>query len=129
MKRLIPAIVLALALTGCSTLGSVFGIVTGTTVTPAQAYIAANALDAIETTANTYLHLPACATGGPALCRQQSVVNVLVPAIRIGYTARKNLIAAVANGGNAPISLYTALTSQSATLQQIETTYGIGGSK
>jgi hypothetical protein len=130
MKRYILIAVAALALSGCANLQAVFGIVTGTSVTPAQAYIAANAFDAIETAANSYLGLPACGSAGASsLCRKASVVNVLVPAIRVGYTARKNLINAVASGNDAPISLYTALTSQTTTLQALETTYGIGATK
>lgn len=127
MNIRIMAVALALSLGGCSTLSSVFGVVTGTTVTPSQAYIAANAFDAVEATASTYLALPACVTGAGAACRTQSVVNAIVPAIRIGYKARKTLIATIVGNGSAPISLYTALTSQTSTLQSLVSTYHLGG--
>ena len=131
MKRLICVISLALALASCSTISNVVGVVTGTTVTPNQAYIAANAFDALEATATTYLKLPACVSGGSAVCRTQSAVNAIVPAIRVGRKARNNLLAAVtaANGSPVSASLYATLTGQASTLQQIMTSYNIGANQ
>lgn len=118
----------AFFLGGCSGLTNAINVVTGTSVTPSQAYIAANAFDAVEATATTYLQLPACATGASAVCRTASAVNSIVPAIRIGRIARNSLEAAVNAGGGAPVSvsLYNALTGQTATLQAIVNQYGIG---
>jgi hypothetical protein len=134
MKKILPVHVLivfwacaALSLGACSTLQNITGIVTGTTVTPEQAYIAANAFDAVEATATTYLNLPPCATGGPTICRTASAVNAIVPAIRSGRIARNNLEAAVNASGGAPVpaTLYQVLQGATSTLQGIIVQYGI----
>jgi len=128
MKKLLLVVILALPLGACGTLQNVWNIVTGASVTPNQAYIAANAFDAVEVTATNYLKLPACGSAGASsLCRTQAAVNTIVPAIRSGRVARNNLEAAVTGANGAPVSasLYTALTAQTSTLQTIITQYGI----
>ena len=126
MKKLF--LCLALLLVGCAGITNAINVVSGTSVTPGQAYIAANAFDAIEATATTYLQLPGCTAGGSVVCRSATAVAKIVPAIRIGRTARNALEAAVTSSGGAPVStsLYSALTAQTNTLQQIVNTYGIG---
>jgi hypothetical protein len=129
MRKLLLVSVLALSLGACSTLSNIVGVVTGASVTPSQAYIAANAFDAIEVTAENYLKLPPCVAGGSALCRSATAVGAIVPAIRIGYAARTTLISSVVSGNDAPISLYSALTAQTGTLQAIISQYNIGASQ
>lgn len=128
MKKFALLFTLLLPLGACSTIDSIVGIVTGATVTPQQAYIAANAFDTIEATATQYLQLPACGSTASKLCRASAGVNAIVPAIRIGRTARNNLEAAVTASNGQPVSasLYSALTAQTSTLQQIVATYNIG---
>ena len=128
MKKFALLFALLLPLGACSTIDNVFSIVTGATVTPQQAYIAANAFDTIEATATQYLKLPACGATASKLCRTASGVNAIVSAIRIGRTARNNLEAAVTTSNGQPVSssLYAALTAQTSTLQQIVATYNIG---
>ena len=129
MKKLL--LIGLLALGGCSTLQNIGTIVTGASVTPSQVYIAANAFDAVEATATTYLNLPAC--GGTAkLCRTAAAVKAIVPAVRSGRAARNQLEAAVnANGGTAPVpaSLYSVLVGSTNTLQTIIAEYNIGASQ
>lgn len=124
--------VLCIGIGGCSGFTSfidnAYGIATGASVTPNQAYIAANAFDTIEATATQYLQLPACGSTASKLCRTPAGVTAVVQAIRIGRTARNNLEAAVtaANGQPVSSSLYSALMAQTTTLQQIIATYQIG---
>lgn len=128
MRKFLLAIALSCALGGCSTLQNIVNVVTGASVTPNQAYIAANAFDTVEATATTYLQLPACGSTSSALCRTPAAVNAIVPAIRIGRAARNNLEAAVTSSNGAPVSasLYSALSAQTSTLQAIIAQYNIG---
>ena len=129
MKKLLLVSTLALSLGACSTLSNIVGVVTGASVTANQAYIAANAYDALEQTATTYLTLPACVAGGTKVCRSAAAVNAIVPAIRSGRIARNNLEAAInANitaGTAVPATLDQLLTAATATLQGIIAEYGI----
>ena len=127
MKTIIRTSLLALALAGCSTIQAAIGVVTGTTVTPGAAVIAANAFDAVEATGTVYLQLPTCPTATP-ICKSQSAVNAIVPAIRTGRTARNALEGAVmaANGSPVSATLLSALQAQTSTLQAIYANYKIG---
>lgn len=110
-----------LTMTACAEIDNVANLVTGATVTPSQAIIVANGFDAVEATADNYDALPACATGGPLLCRRASVVSAVDKAVRAGRKARDNLIAAITASNGSPVSasLLTALTDQESTIQAI----------
>lgn len=126
MKKLI--LCCALLLGGCSAIQNAYTIATGASVTPNQVYIAANAFDVVEATATQYLKLPACVTGGSAVCRTATAVNAIVPAVRSGRAARNQLEAAVNASGGAPVSatIYSVLTGATTTLQTIISEYNIG---
>lgn len=128
MRRFLLGFGLALALGGCAALQNAYTIATGASVTPNQVYIAANAFDAVEATATTYLKLPACGSAGASsLCRTQAAVNAIVPAVRSGRAARNQLEAAVSASGGTPVSatIYSVLTGATNTLQTIISEYGI----
>ena len=129
MKKMLLVIAISLSLGACADLQNLFGLVTGTTVTPDQAYIAANSFDVVEQTATTYLSLPACTTGGTVVCRSAAATAAIVPAIRSARIARNNLEAAInanANGGAPiPATVEQVLTAAVNTLQGIITEYGI----
>lgn len=110
------------ALGGCSTVGTVLG----TKVPAKSVYVAANAFDAAEATGTTYLRY--CTPKvQPAGC-SNAAIQQMIPAIRAGRTARNNAEAAVtaANGDAIDASLYTALTTATGTLTQIEAQYNVG---
>lgn len=123
MKRLLPVLALAFALAGCAQLKNAYDVVTGATITPQQVYIAANAFDAVEASATTYLRLPAC---GSAPCRNVGATNTIVAAVRAGRLARNALEAAVNTSPGAPVNanLMATLTSSTATLKEILSEFG-----
>jgi len=128
MKKLAAILLLTLSLGGCAFLQNAYSVATGASVTPQQAYIAANAFDTVEASATQYLQLPACGATASKLCRTSAGVTAVVKAIRIGRQARNSLEAAVTSSNGAPVSasLYAALTAQTSTLQSIISSYNIG---
>jgi hypothetical protein len=123
MKRFIAVIALALSLGACAQLTNAYNVVTGATITPNQVYIAANAFDAVEASATTYLRLPAC---GSAPCRNVGATNTIVAAVRAGRLARNALEAAVNTNPGAPVNanLMATLTSSTSTLKAILSEFG-----
>jgi len=122
MKHL-RLLVICLALGGCANLQAAYGVLTGTSITPQQVYISANAFDAIEATATQYLRLPPC---GSLPCRNPSAVSVIVPAVRSGRLARNQLEAAISANPGAPVNanLLATLESSTSTLKAIMAEYG-----
>jgi hypothetical protein len=98
---------------GCSTIATL----TSPALTPTQVIVAANAFDALESTATTYLSLPTCPTATP-VCKTAAGVAAIVPPVRAGRAARNTLEAAV-NSGKTPLSVsaYTTLTTAVTALQ------------
>jgi hypothetical protein len=123
MRKLIPVILLGLSLGGCAFLQNIqaaVGVAVGLSVTPNQAFIAANAYDITAKTAAVYLQLPLCSATQSKLCRTQANSVTLYKQMLVGRTARNNLLAAI-NTANGPVSasLYTVLSGQTSTLQQL----------
>jgi hypothetical protein len=115
----------ALALGGCSTISTL----TGASVSPQSALVAANSFDALETAATSYLQLPACATPSPTgvVCRNAAAAKAIGPAVRSGRTARNQIEALLAANSGAAIPVATLATLQAAiaSLQSIYTQYNI----
>lgn len=129
MKRLIPVLLLALALAGCATLQKDYAIITGATVSPAAVIVAANSFDAIEATATNYLifckaNRSAVGCGSYVAARKQ-----ILPAVRSGRVARNNLenFLTANPGALGPSGLYNALVSALNTLQGVASQYQIAG--
>ena len=122
MKRLI--LIGFLALAGCAQIQNAYDVVTGTTITPQQVYIAANAFDAVEASGTQYLRLPVC---GSLPCRNASATNSLVASIRAGRLARNKLEAAVSANPGAPVdaSLFATLTSSTSVIKAILAEFGV----
>lgn len=126
MKRILPVLALAFALTGiagCAQIQNAYSVVTGATITPQQVYIAANAFDAVEASGTQYLRLPVC---GKLPCRNPSATNSLVASIRAGRLARNKLEAAVQANPGAPVNanLMATLTSSTQTIKAILAEFG-----
>lgn len=81
-------------------------------VTPNQVFVAANAFDAIEGTANTYLSLPLCPQGMP-ICRTKTTSQTVYTNILTARKARNSLESYMnANAGApVPVSNYNVLVT------------------
>lgn len=127
MKKLL-IVALLLSLGGCATVQRIYGVITGTSVTPLTVYVAAQTYDASVASATNYLKLPLCSGQGNQVCRTQTASVAIVKAIRAGRPIRNQLEAAIdAGNGNAPVSaslLQTLLNSNQA-IQQAFATYGV----
>jgi uncharacterized protein YceK len=128
MRKIIIALVIGLALSGCSTIQKIenaYGIVTSSAVTPRDAYIAINAFDAAKASA-THLILPLhLCNGHNAPCRAAGVRESVNKIISAGTVARNQVKAYMrANpGANITISSLADLRSATDNLQQIVSAY------
>lgn len=89
-----------------------FQTIASGSVSPAQVYTVANAFDAIEGTATTYLRLPLCPNGAP-VCRVQSTSQTVYTNVVLARRARNSLEAYMnANAGAPiPVSNYNVLVT------------------
>lgn len=122
MKRLFLVLTLALGVSGCAALQKleeIAGQVAGTTVSPQQLYIAANAFDAAKTGTSTYFR--ACApfvnlkthkafATAPAACSDNNRRTVF-SFIHAGTPARDQAETYLATGASAPIAIYNTLVA------------------
>lgn len=122
MKRLFLVLTIALGLSGCAALQKleeIAGQIAGTTVSPQQLYIAANAFDAAKTGTSTYFR--ACApfvnlkthkayTTAPAACSDNNRRTVF-SFIHAGTPARDQAETYMATGAPAPIAIYNTLVA------------------
>lgn len=127
MKPHVLALALLLPLCGCNTLTNAYNSLTGTSVSPQAAVVAANSFDALETAATAYLSLPACTTTQLAACRNATATKAIVPAVRSGRTARNQIEALLQanNGAAIPAASMATLQAAIATLQSVYTQYNI----
>jgi hypothetical protein len=133
MKRLIPVLLLALALAGCASnpFTKVWSTITSATVDPTTVVVASNSFDALEATATNYLKLVRCnGTNGP-VCRNPAATAKIIPAVRSGRVARNNLEQFLKDnpGQLGPSGLYNALVASINTLQGVYTTYNVGATQ
>lgn len=121
MRKVLFAAAAALSLGACSNLQTLYGEVTSTSISPQAALAAANAFDAVETTATAYLSLPACG-GATIACRNAAATANIVPAVRSGRAARKAIegLLQSSNGGPIPVANYNTLE---AAIQTLQSTY------
>ena len=124
MKKLLIIAALTISLGGCATFEKDWAIITGTTVSPTQILIAANAFDAGEASATQYLlyckanaAVPAC-----ALKTRQTVVS----AVRAGRVARNQLEPYIVSGTAGPTAIYNTLV---ATVTSLQSTIPTAGAK
>lgn len=110
MKKLIAAGLLALSLGGCATVKTDWAIITGTSVSPTQIIVAANAYDAAEATATQFLLYCKASSPVPSYCAL-GTRQAVVTAVRAGRTARAGLEPYIVSGTAGPIALYNTLVS------------------
>jgi len=107
MKRLALILALALTLSACANLKTVYQVITEASVSPTQIIVAANAFDALEGTATQYLvycksnlATPVCSANN-----RRSVIKY----VRSGRAARNQLETYVTVGNAGPSGLYNTL--------------------
>lgn len=108
---------------GCSTISTL----TGASVSPQSALVAANSFDALEAVATGYLQLPPCTTTQIAACRNATAAKAIGPAVRSGRTARNQVesLLSANNGAAIPVATLATLQAADATLQSIYSQYSI----
>ncbi len=107
MKRLFLVGLMVLSLGACANLKTVYTIITGASVSPAQIIIAANAFDASEGTATQYL-VYCKANLTTTICSADNRRSV-IKWVRFGRAARNQLETYVAAGNAGPAALYNTL--------------------
>lgn len=106
MRKLIICATVALALAGCSTLQTLQQVA-GTTVSPTQAIVAANAFDAAESAATSYLVY--CKTNlTTAACSADNRRSV-IKYTRAGRAARNQIETAISTNTSVPAAVYNSL--------------------
>lgn len=131
MKKIILALALSLALSGCAgvtRLVDAIEIAASTTVSPQTIVIAANSFNAIEASATNYLKLTRCDKTTSKVCRDKAVTAILIPAVLNARKARNDLITFQRThpGQLGTQGLYDALQLSITTLTGIMNTYHIG---
>lgn len=116
MKKLLLVIGLSLVLSGCATFQKDWSIITGTTVSPTQIIVTANAFDAAEASATQYLLYCKATVPAPSYCALQTRKTV-VAAVRAGIVARNQLEPYITSGTAGPLAIYNTLLATVASLQ------------
>ncbi len=118
------AVALLCGLTSCSNLKQAWDTVTTAEVPAKTIIVAANAFDAIQPVATTYIRY-CTPVPAPAGCDDTVIKTKLIPAIRSGRDARNSLEQFVADhpGALGPKGLYDTLTTATATIQTIIAEY------
>jgi len=121
MKRLLLVIPLMLSLGGCATPFGTFvtktwDVVTGTSASPTQIIVAANAFDAGEASATQYLLYCKATVPAPSFCALATRRGV-VKAVRAGRAVRNQLEPYIVSGTAGPIALYNSLIAAVTSLQ------------
>lgn len=121
----LAALSLCLALGSCANLRNAYDAVTGTSVSPKAVIVAANAFNAVETTAKVYVSY--CTPRPQPVGCADSAISQIIPAVRSGREARNSLEQFMTDhpGKLGPTGLYEALTSATATLSAISAQYNI----
>lgn len=116
MRKFLALALLALSLGGCATFQKDWAIITGTSVSPTQIIVAANAYDAAEATATQYLLFCKSAAPAPSYCAL-ATRQAVVSAVRAGRVARIQLEPYVVSGTAGPAALYNTLIAVVTQLQ------------
>lgn len=127
MKKLILVFAFAVSLGGCAQLSTIYGAVTGTTVSPGAVIVAGYSVDALETTATRYLERPRCGTPGIVICRSPTATKAIGPAVKSMRVARDNAEQFLADhpGQLGSNGAYDALQTSAKTLKGVLDQYAI----
>lgn len=109
MKKLLLVIPLALSLGACASLQTAWSVISGTSVSPTQIIIAANAFDAGEASATQYL-LYCKANPTETYCALKTR-QAVVSAVRAGRVTRAQLEPYIVSGTAGPVALYNTLVA------------------
>lgn len=115
MKKILLVAALTLSLGGCASLQNDWNIITGTTVSPTQIIVVANAFDAGEASATQYLLY--CKVNATVAACALKTRQTVVAAVRAGRAARTQLEPYITSGTAGPIALYNTLTAVVSSLQ------------
>lgn len=110
MRKFLLLAFLALPLGACATLEKDWSIITGTTVSPTQIIVAANAFDAGEASATQYLLYCKAAVPAPTYCAL-ATRKAVVSAVRAGRAARAQLEPYIVSGAAGPSAIYNTLVA------------------
>lgn len=116
MRKLLAIGLLAFSLAGCATVQRDWSIITGTTVSPTQIIVTANAFDAAEASATQYLLYCKATVPAPSYCALKTRQTV-VAAVRAGIAARNQLEPYITSGAVGPVALYNTLVAVVSSLQ------------
>lgn len=116
MKKFLLLAFLALPLGACATLQTGWSIITGTTVSPTQIIVAANAFDAGEASATQYLLYCKATVPAPSYCAL-ATRQAVVKAVRAGRVARAQLEPYITSGIAGPSAIYNTLVATVTALQ------------
>lgn len=136
MRKVLLALALSLALSGCTTSGlfgtklsqdisNIGNLLSGVTVTPQAVIIAGNSVDALQDTATAYLRLPLCRTGGSPICRERAATAPIRRTVLAMRAARNSLeeYLAAHPGSSPPATLYERVTAAVSALSAVITQY------
>lgn len=115
-KRILAIAALALSLGGCASLTKTWNVIAGTSASPTQIIVAANAFDAGEASATQYLLFCKATVPAPSYCALSTRKSV-VSAVRAGRAARDQLEPYIVSGAAGPIALYNTFVAAISTLQ------------
>lgn len=135
MKKLlaITTLMLTISLGGCAGtrigdfINTIKSAATGT-VSPAAIYIARNAFNAVEVSADNYINLKECPNQAP-FCHDHNAAAELITLVRSGRVARTNATQFLKDHPNelGPQGLYDALTTATDTIKAILVKYNYVG--
>lgn len=127
VKHFATIVALGLALTGCAELQKFESGVRAAIaahVSMREAYVAAEAFDAVKVTATNYLRLRRCNGSNGPVCRDQNVTPQIVAAVRSGTTSRNQVVAYLrahqADGPNSPVGNPAEVNALTAAINTIE---------
>jgi hypothetical protein len=116
MRKFLAFALLAISLGGCATFEKDWAIVTGTTISPTQIIVAANAFDAAEASATQYLLYCKAQATPPSYCARATRVSV-ISGVRAGRAVRAQLEPYIVSGTAGPAALYNSLVAAVTSLQ------------
>jgi hypothetical protein len=115
---------LAFGLTACAEVQNAYNIVTGQVVSPQTVIVAANAFDALKSTATNYLRLPKCTGTNAPACRDPVATAKIIPAIRAGTADRNQLEAAIKANPDQSLTLVAVYNDLQASISTLQTYIG-----
>lgn len=124
MKNMVAIAAVALSLSACAKLTTVYEAATSSNVPAKTIYVAANAFNVVKTTATGYIQY--CTPNPtPAGCNDDAIENKIIPSIDKGTTARNTLTTFIKDhpGELGDKGVYDGLVAATSSLQTLLATY------